>query len=834
MAKPNAIEQIYNQLMQVLGGTNPNQYFTMLYPGTMLNAASYAFDTTRAKPEIVAAAESLLVDRLYDVAKVTGAPNGERLSNQYLQALSVLVPKFDPMMPYMKNMLRGYINSPAPADAQVNGQPFAGNLAEYYFALYESWLTVKSSWDTEVQEHRNQLDPEGFLEWFEGHAAGRLAEIDAAFGRLLAVFSPADMQAILGALKSGPGGEIDEAMSIVQDTRLPSPGGGYHLPVELTPNDWFLGLVPDTNPVDLLQAPEFLGLKIGARREALMASIAQVNGLLAQTPSEGKLKAAAESLTKAQTDYTNAQNALLETYAANTATAVEMYLDAETGGTASAGAKSDDDILTDLNTKVGEVDKAGGGDGTAVAKEKSGKALTSADVEKLLDSQRKLIGAQSDLLTSSQALADAGMNLASTQSQSYGELPVFLARLQAQLQSLKALQGQVGASIAAKATAAPAKPLISTGLMAEAMSLVDFVKQPPVAFTDASDAQTQISAKIAAVADTEIKTALAPVDAAITKAAGLSKATVDQVCQAALVTLAQSTGEPASKPSVASQRFMTMQFAFETSQMEADSSQIDSSSQTSFSVDLFFGSASGQSSNSSAVNSKNSFDSETSIEIAFQATKVEVDRGWFNPGLFKLSKDMSRLSTEVISRGSLDLMNAGIDSKALAAQNEAILPAFPAAFVIAKDVTIRFKARESSLSALHSVIDSRSAVGGGFLCFSASSSSASHSDTSSLSSKSEDTVITISMPGPQILGWFMEFTPSDKSDLLTKDSDSEEELDIIRFIQELQEGQAKQALASSTRLNTERLPSLSSHEARPNRRINSLNNGRGTTEDVLS
>ncbi|MEY4927381.1 MAG: hypothetical protein RI894_1817, partial [Bacteroidota bacterium] len=51
MAK-NAIEQIYDQLMQVFGGTNSNQMFSMLMPGTSLNPQTYAYDTTQTKPAL--------------------------------------------------------------------------------------------------------------------------------------------------------------------------------------------------------------------------------------------------------------------------------------------------------------------------------------------------------------------------------------------------------------------------------------------------------------------------------------------------------------------------------------------------------------------------------------------------------------------------------------------------------------------------------------------------------------------------------------------------------------------------------------------------------------
>jgi hypothetical protein len=770
MPSANAIEQIYDQLMQVFGGTNANQFFTMLMPATTLDQASYAYDTRATKPALVAAAESLLVDQLFDVAKVTGSANGERVSSQYMQALSVLVPVFDPAMPVMKNALRDFINSPAPSDATVDGAPFSGNLAEYYFALYESWLSVKSLWDTDVQNAKNTLDAEKFLEWFEEHADGRLAQIDASMGRLLAVFSPADMNAILGALESGPNGELEVALATAQDIRLPSPSGGYFYPVDLTPDNWFLDLASDMDPADLLQDPKFIAMTIAARRQAIMASISQVQAMIAQSPTPAQMKAAADKLDAAQTSYTSAQNALLNTYAANTAVAVEMYLDAETGGKA-----TDADKLAALNKNAVDVSKAKGDVPTDTGATKvGGVALTTADVEDLLKGQQDLINAQSSLLTSSQALADAGMNLSSAQAQTFGDLPVMLARLQSQLSDLQTLQSQVDASAAAAARRPKPTPLSSTAVMTAAKAVITAINAAPT--TD--DAATMKAAVTTAVAG---DTGLASITTAATDAANVTGATGASVAAAAIAAATDLTGAPTAEKALTSERFMSLQFAFNSTDMQSNTSSDSQFSQTSWSVDLFFGSASGQSSSSSSNFSKSAFDASTSIEIGFKAAKVDVSRGWFNPGVFKLSQGMNRLSSARVSEGPVDFGNATDLKKA----NDAILPSFPVAFVVAKDVTIRFQASSSSLKAVQSIVDSRSAAGGGFLCFSASSSSASHSDQSSLSSKSDGTVITINMPGPQILGWFMEFTPLDRSTQLTQDNQGSAALSIIDFVGKL-------------------------------------------------
>jgi hypothetical protein len=921
-----AIEAIYDQLASVLGGTDPNQFMTMQIPGTILDQSSYSYDTTARKPPTVAKAESDLVDQMFDIAEVSASSNGQRVSDQYLQALSVLVPRFDAEMPELKTRLRAYLNQPAPSDATVDGVPFTGTLGAYYFALDEAWLAVKSAWETEVIANRESKDPDAFLDWYEGVAEGRLALIDAADGRLLSVFAPSDMNAILGALASGPGGAIEEAVDQVLDLRVPSPDGGYVYPVELIPDNWFLDLASDIDPVNLLADPQFIALTIAARRQAIQASIGQIQSLLSQIPTSGDLAAAAAALKTAQASYTSAQNALLNTYAANTVTAVEMYLAAETGGATES--------LADLNADAAAVSKAAKDPVPGLgATLKDGVPLSPADFKKLLTGQSDLINAQAALLSGAQGLADAGMTLASEQAQNFGGLPVMLSRLQSQLGDLTALQGQLGNAVGAASGPAPQPVRIaSDALISEAQAIstkaqlaagskpldlvtaiydatskaaaTDQTTLSPIfgaatiawttavanavvagadtletLATEAAQVATEAAGKDIATPDSVLAavTAILPTKSpkkevsalqsivtqattAATKSSNNPTPTPDSVLDAvtgqvavvrsalgnavakaqgavptdaAKITLASPTtrldpvtdalsllkddagsdaylvavstaagrsadtaavteqatlavassfqsDKTTAVPAGTSDRWMELQFSFSSSDMSDQKITKSTSSQTSWSVDLFFGSASGSTQSTAAKNSEQMLNTDTAVQIGLKATKVVIERGWFNPGLFKLSGDMDRISTVPIA---VDPTNP----TALASASKAILPCFPVAFLVVKDVTIQFQAESSSLDAVQSVLDSRAAVGGGFLCFSASSASAAHSDASSVHSKTQDTVVTITMPGPQILGWILEFTPIDGSRLMTDITPRlNADLNILQFVQALE------------------------------------------------
>lgn len=850
----SAIEQIYNQLMEVFGGTNPNQMFTMLMPGTTLDPKIYTYDTLKEKPATVQEAESKLVNQMFDVAKVSGGSNGERVPNQYLQALSVLVPKFNPMMPEMKNILRDYINTPVPPNTLLNGNPFKGSQAEYYFMLYEGWIAVKEAWDNRILAKKNELsrepetENEKFLEWYEETAEGELAKIDEAMGKVLAFFSPADMNAILGALASGPGGEVEEAANIVRDIRLASPGGGYFYPVDLLPTDWFLDLASDIDPVDLLKDPEFIAATITAKRRALQASISQIQALIDKMPKSDTIQRFTNAFREAQKAYTKSQNNLLNTYTDNAVTAVVMYL-AGPGGALlkeklekSPESSIDQNDVDKVNKNAIKVDAAKKSDPTTV--------LTADNIKKIANGQKELIQAQSALLTSSQDMANAGFNLAAAESAQFGDLPMLLARLQTQLAEIQAAQDQLAtaasstrlppdigiaydaktkqaaqtvlgkaqvAAAAANATAETVKNAVSAAVtdseVADKMGKLNIaansasqvtakiivnavekaIKELPVTISE-NDKKNAQEAFVAAKAAAEeqgatqetVKEAVSENVgqttslASLTTAANNAKPTAQDVLNAITTEVNAILRPPVVKQSDASERFMEMQFSFNNTELDKSSVKEDTFTQIDWSVNLFLGSARGSNQTSSGLNHENAFEKDTEIKIGLKAAKVDILRDWFDPGVFKLSADMNRLSTEPISYGTnWTQITDNI--------NKAILPAFPVAFVVVKDVTITFQASESQLDAMHKVLDNQSAAGGGFLCFSVSSASRSKSDSSRLHTKSTGTVITIHMPAPQILGWFLELLPKDESTTLSLQETvaANEELTITNFVKRL-------------------------------------------------
>ncbi len=95
--------------------------------------------------------------------------------------------------------------------------------------------------------------------------------------------------------------------------------------------------------------------------------------------------------------------------------------------------------------------------------------------------------------------------------------------------------------------------------------------------------------------------------------------------------------------------------------------------------------------------------------------------------------------------------------------NDCVFPCYPTSFVIAKDVTIKFSSQSAMSSSFAKSVEDHSSRGGGFFIFGGSSSSSSSSSESSSSATSTAHSVTVRFTSPQIIGYYMEAVPADKS-----------------------------------------------------------------------
>lgn len=210
-----------------------------------------------------------------------------------------------------------------------------------------------------------------------------------------------------------------------------------------------------------------------------------------------------------------------------------------------------------------------------------------------------------------------------------------------------------------------------------------------------------------------------------------------------------------------------------------------SASQSSGGVSFFFGGYSSSRKHQEAVSSSMDKEENMSIDIGMSVAKVTVGREWFNPGVFQLSADMYNTSSEHIAPAE---DYTSFSSERFEKMNQCVFPCFPVAFVIARDVTIRFSASGGISTAFAQSVEDHSAHGGGFFIFGGSSSSSSQSSSSNSCATSTSKSVTVRFTSPQILGYYLEATPADKSVSIssTESQSSADFISIFDFIQAFQ------------------------------------------------
>jgi hypothetical protein len=209
-------------------------------------------------------------------------------------------------------------------------------------------------------------------------------------------------------------------------------------------------------------------------------------------------------------------------------------------------------------------------------------------------------------------------------------------------------------------------------------------------------------------------------------------------------------------PNTASERFSQVQIDFKSQDLLDSSKLTTSFEQTDWKVDLFFGSASGTKSEAHSKFTHDVVSSSEDISIGFLVAKVEIDRPWFEPGIFARTGAMRSIDNSRISAGPLK-------SADFKSADEMVLPAFPTAFVIAKDITIQLTLQASQTNQVREVLDKHESQSGGLLCFSVSHVSAQNEDSKSFSSHVQSSSVIIRIASPQIIGWYQEFVPPDTS-----------------------------------------------------------------------
>ena len=703
--EPSFLDTIYNKINDVIGGDNPNQYFCMTLPGTLLSPEDYSYNIKGEKPAHVKANESKLVNKMFDACFITASDNGRHLQNQYKTALSMLSPKLNRDLFEMKVQLRKVLMTPYQYDFG-DGSEENITLEQVFYRLYGEYVDAKAEWnqrqvDKKAELKRTILDPtarmDAYLEWYGLEAEVASVRLEEKLGNVLNVFSPSDMNIINAILNCGVGGEIEAARNTLDMVQELNPNGGYVYPVSLYPSNWFKLLDSSFTGVDLLESPAALSQRmrlLQMQRNNIMHNLTKLTSVIEDVADVEALRTAynkAEEEFKDLTEACVANNLNATADMAKVVVSLYQY-------------KKDDPDQKENPPAPDEsqVKRVAGTD-------KDGNEINVEELIKTVNKHaQKCYESQSDAV----AAAEKGVNaaLAWCEAHNRTQLKNLIEPLKTQLENVN---------------------------------------------TDIADLQEQINVSKAVVAD------------------------------------GQSKGEGDIMPNKATDGFTQVLIQSKMSAMSSQSSKESEASGSRTGVSLFFGGYSSNKSHQKSVEEAMSSDSSMEIQIGMNIAKVQIEREWFDPGVFLLTNNMYNFSGNKIapSEEGISFANDNIEAvkQRFAEMNECILPSYPVAFVIAKDVTIRFTSEGAMSSSFAESVEDHASRGGGFLIFSSSSSNSSSSQQSTAMANSSANSVTVRFTAPQILGYYMQATPADKSIHINSTSDDKSEISIISFVSQFKE-----------------------------------------------
>lgn len=684
---------LYREITSVIGPDNSDQFFCMSLPGTIIEPNQYKYDVenNEVKPSFVEANESKLVNKLFDACKMSSGDNGRNLASQYMSSIDILTPKLNSELFNAKNKLREVLQTKVPKYDE-NGNTINITLQELFYQYYDEYIEAKQAWAMKKlsvkkqiardfpsnSEEDNKKRKNEYLEWYETNAETELLNIEEKLGKVLSVFSPSDMNIILGILESGGGRELYEARNLIDSVSKPSPDGAKIYPVTLYPENWFDLLDSSFQEIDLLESPKAISQKIYTLQKEKYNLSIKKQQIMSAIPGFDEIN----ELNKKKEASENALN--------KTFTSVQ-----------NANIKTSLDSLKILINALNETKKENEGE---LANEKI-KETAPKDYSDHIDSLNGLfnesINAQNDFVNAIDNSTSTALELANKNN---------LLQLK---ETLEVIQQQI------------------TSIENEIEEL---------------EAERRLS-KAMIPSNIDVEASVCP----------------------------NNQNNSNSPDDNFTDIMISSNFSTVTRKTESKSSQ----SETTHGLSFLFGGYKHKDTINESSFSEKGFSKQTSIDIGMSVAKVTIEREWFNPGIFTLTEDMFSTSSLKISP---EERYSDFNDKRFEEMNKCIFPCFPVAFLIAKNVTIQFSTNKTIDETLVNSVEEHSSTGGGFFIFSGGGSKSSSSTTKETAVSSSNNAIRIRFKNPQIIGYYLEATPADKSHKVSAGDSNGDFTSIFQFV----------------------------------------------------
>ncbi|KAF7299383.1 ZnMc domain-containing protein [Mycena indigotica] len=700
-----------------------SQQFTLQFPGRFLDQNSYAWNTADAgingqfvKPTVVNEAEFRLADQLYDLSDVVGGPNGTNLSIVYEQLLNNLLPKFVP-------------NGLGTQQAEIR-----------------DWLTQDvpmSQWMKDIQA-RHRV---------------RERERADALALLLGTKTAEQIAAEHEQEQSASGDDSENNKETINRIELSQLLMNEYL---YTKQDWQTerdALMKHANAADLGTAESAKALDelarklshITASRQALLAekyndavvrghshTIKEYLGYLDIASPAEALQSAKDSLRESAM---SSLDGSMKVYPIQL-TPLDWFEGLSTSFTMEDLTQDPELIRQQIGAKSQQRDTLT----SQLVSLQLGENGNPAELEKKVkDEQGEVDTAKSNLLktytsniveTAKTCLNAAGKVNIEALALLVKKTPDFLKPIEAMMEKLEDAQARLTASSRALTDIKVAHALAKA--------------------SDTKDQQQQITLRIQSLTEelNQLQLRWKTLTANSTEGGAKPNPRPDRSKEEIPKTPIKLPGESSSGGS----RWQTIAFTSSSQTRKKLTQNNASATSKQWSCNLWFASASGSASSESADSSQKTTASDDTIELAFRATLVTVDRGgWFQPQFFKQSNAFYKVNKDISWTSKVKNEKDKVTG---------LMPGFPIAFILAKDIVIRITHGTSQSEDRKKYDSHNSAASGGILCFSYAQSSSSSSEASSSNYEAYSNGFVVKIPGPQILGYMVQKLNSDEGEMM--------------------------------------------------------------------
>lgn len=793
---------IYKQVNDLLGAGN--QLFSMQFPAQTLNYRQYQYDTNDrssilTRPYTVAEAEFRLSDQLFDVYPITQAPTGEKLSIVYNTLLNNYVPSLKPFAAYFRDRagLSKFL-----LQEKNHGNGSHKSRIDLCKELYNQYLQAKLEWETdknltfdEIKDLSEQEDSgvtlDDYARWLSSQGLVREEELNNLYNDAIVKGHFHEVLTILGYLNvSSIAEELELAKQRMRHSmRLSLDESMLVYPVQFQPSNWFQGLAPNLSPVDLTMAHETIRDLLRAKRRELSRAQSDLQVLEMISSNGDEIKSLETKVAEGKKKLSDEESNLVEKYGQAAVTAAKIYLSTlAEGGSLLELAEMDTVAAVDKKT----LDELG------LSEDQLLEELQTV-VTQLHDTYK----AQKEVLQQAEELTYLKAQLARAKSHDVQFEKINLNQHIRELRTDIDELGQLLAGVYREKKNPKGSVTVEQHKIDRKKWMIHLPGSPTggdfklkvkiqgetiqsktwsdIAF-DANDTALSNALK-ACLGDDAVESVTLPPGGKNTWNVTFRDEKIEMSGDGAGLTVAESTIELPVIPSsgnITEADGMFMDVVIKSTEIEDSSSKVETASASEFGWNVrgWFFSAGGQHSSLQASTDTERQFFEQDITIGFRVAKVTFDRGgWFNPQIFKMSHAFYRLADLKASPSSQEITKDKVLEAAKAednpsgkvaellkdGENRSILPAYPVGMVIAKDITIKVRQDASQSEMARTVIENSNTAGGGFLGFSCTYSSANSSTSDKTFFGQQGDYFYIRIPGPQILGYYLQFVPPDKA-----------------------------------------------------------------------